>query len=102
MTTRTSSQNTNSRFCNHFLTILTILIRQGCGSSSKTTLIGRALNLGKKIKLYRQMLTFFLKPQIWLFQVVVLLTMAKKWTKVKSARAERAKLLFLSTKYANL
>ena len=102
MTTRTSSQNINSRYCNHFVTILTILIRQGCGSSSKTTLVGTALNLGEKIKLYRQVLTFFLKPQIWLFQVVVLLTTAKKWTKVKSTRAERAKLLFLSTKYANL
>ena len=27
---------------------------------------------------------------------------AKKWTKVKNARAGRAKLLFLPTKYANL
>ena len=35
-------------------------------------------------------------------QVVALLTTAKKWTKMKNARAERAKLLFLSTKYANL
>ena len=43
-----------------------------------------------------------LKPQIWLFHVVVLQTTAKKWTKVKNARAGRAKLLFLPTKYANL
>ena len=42
------------------------------------------------------------KPQIWLFHVVVLQTTAKKWTKVKNARVERAKLLFLPTKYANL
>ena len=34
--------------------------------------------------------------------VVVLLTTATKWTKVKNARAGRAKLLFLPTKYANL
>ena len=37
-----------------------------------------------------------------LFHVVVLLTTATKWTKVKNARAGRAKLLFLPTKYANL
>ena len=54
------------------------------------------------MKIYSQVLTFFIKPQIWLFHVVVLLTSAKKWTKVKNARAGRAKLLFLSTKYANL
>ena len=34
--------------------------------------------------------------------VVALLTTAKKWTKMKNARAERAKLLFLPTEYANL
>ena len=36
------------------------------------------------------------------FHVVALLTTAKKWTKVKNARAGRAKLLFLPTKYTNL
>ena len=54
------------------------------------------------MKVYPQALTLFIKPQIWLFHVVVLLTTAKKWTKVKNARAGRAKLLFLPTKYANL
>ena len=39
-----------------------------------------------------------MKPQIWLFHVVVLLTTAKKGTKMKNARAERAKLLFFLTK----
>ena len=66
------------------------------------TLVGTALNLGEKMKIYPQELTLVIKPQIWLFYVVVLLTTAKKWTKVKNARAERAKLLFLLTKYANL
>ena len=61
-----------------------------------------ALNLGEKMKNYPQVLTFFIKPQLCLFQVAVLLTTAKKWTKVKNARAGRAKLLFLPTKYANL
>ena len=42
------------------------------------------------------------KTSNFVFHVVVLLTTAKKWTKMKNARAERAKLLFLSTKYANL
>ena len=65
------------------------------------TLVGTALNLGEKIKIYPQGLTFFIKPQIWLFRVVFLLTTAKKWTKVKNARAGRAKLFFLPTKYAN-
>ena len=46
-------------------------------------------------------MTFVIKPQNWLFYVVVLQTTAQKWTKVKNARAGRAKLLFLPTKYAN-
>ena len=45
---------------------------------------------------------FFIKPQIRLFHVVVLVTTAKKWTKVKNARAERAKLFSFPTKYANV
>ena len=48
------------------------------------------------MKIYHQVLTFSITPQTWLFHVVVLLTTAKKQTKVKNARAERAKLLFLS------
>ena len=66
------------------------------------TLVRAALNLGEKMKIYPQVLTLFIKPQICLFHVVVLLTTAKKWTKVENARAGRAKLSFLSTKYANL
>ena len=66
------------------------------------TLVGTALNLEEKMKIYPQVLTFFMKPQIWLFHVVVLLTTAKKWTKVKNACVEGAKPLFLPTKYANL
>ena len=68
-------------------------------------LVGSAVKLGEKMKIYPQVLMFFIKPQIWLFHVVFfffLLTTAKKWTKAKSARARRAKLLFLRTKYANL
>ena len=53
------------------------------------------------MKIYPQVLTFFIKPQIYLFHVVALLKTAKKSTKVKNARAERAKLFFLPTKYAN-
>ena len=45
-------------------------------------LVGAALNLQEKMKIYSQVLTFFVKPQFWLFHVVVLLTTAKKWTKV--------------------
>ena len=66
------------------------------------TLVGMALNLGEKMKISLQVLTFFKKPQIWSFHVVLLLKMAKKWTKMKNARAGRANLLFLPTKYANL
>ena len=69
------------------------------------TVVITALNLGEQIKNYPQILTFFIKPQspqIWLFHVVVLQTTAKKSTKVKNARAGRAKLLFLPSKYTNL
>ena len=54
------------------------------------------------MKIYAQVLSFCITPQIWLFHVVVLQTTAKKWTKVKNARAGRAKLLFLLSEYANL
>ena len=58
------------------------------------TLVGTALNLGKKMKIYHQLLTSLINPQIRLFQVVLLLTTAKKWTQVKNARAGRAKHFF--------
>ena len=58
------------------------------------TLVEKALNLGMKMKNYPQVLPFVIKLQIWLFHVVVLQTTAQKWTKVKDARAGRAKLLF--------
>ena len=77
------------------MTISFFLMWQGCGSSSKMTLV---LTSGENKNL--QMLTFFIKRQICLF--VVLPTTAKKWTKVKNTRAGRAKLWFLPTKYANL
>ena len=54
------------------------------------------------MKIYPQVLTFFINPHIWPFHVVFLLTTEKKWTKVKNARAGRARLLFMPTKYANL
>ena len=58
------------------------------------TLVGTALNLREKMKIYRRVLMFFIKRQIWLFfYVVVLQTTAKKWTKVKNARAGLAKLM---------
>ena len=48
-------------------------------------------------------MTFSLPSPLSLLKLPnVLLTTAKKWTKVKNARAGRAKLLFLPTKYANL
>ena len=46
------------------------------------------------MKIYLQVLMSSIKPQIWFFHVVVLLTTAHKWTKMKNARAGRAKLLF--------
>ena len=56
-------------------------------------LVGTALNLGKKMKICSQVLMSYIKPEIWLFHVAVLQMTAKKWTKVKNARAGRAKLL---------
>ena len=41
------------------------------------TLVGTGLNLGEKMKIYPQLLTSFIKPQIWLFHVVVLQTTTK-------------------------
>ena len=48
-------------------------------------------------------MTFSLPSPLSLLKlpIVVLLTTATKWAKVKNARAGRAKLLFLPNKYAN-
>ena len=54
------------------------------------------LNLGENMKIYVQVLTSSIKSKIWLSHVLVLLTTAKKWTKIRNARAGRAKLLFLA------
>ena len=60
---RTSSQNINSGYFNRFVTISTFLNDKGVsGSSSKMTLVGTALNIGEKMKIYPQVLTFFIKP----------------------------------------
>ena len=97
---RDGNENVISHF-NRFVAISIFLIWQRCGSSSKMTLVGTALNLGKNMKIYHQVLTSLIKPQIWLFHVVLLLTTAKKWTQVKNARAGRARLFFWLIKYAN-
>ena len=52
--------------------------------------------------IYLQVLMLSINPHIWQFHVVALQMTAKKWTKMKNAHAEHAKLLFLPTKYANL
>ena len=67
--------------------------------SSRMTLVGTAINLGEKMKIHPEVPTSLIKPQIWLFHVVVLHTTVKKWTNTKHTRAGRAKLLFLSTGY---
>ena len=48
------------------------------------TLVRTALNLEEKMKSYLQAMTFFIKPQIWIFNDVVLQATARKWTKVKT------------------
>ena len=93
--TKTSSKNINSRYCNHFETIPSFVIRQKCSSPWGMKSLWTALNLGKKMKIYLHVLTSSIKPQTWQFHVVLSQTTAKKWTKMKNARAERAKLLFL-------
>ena len=35
------------------------------------TVVGTALNLGGRLKIYPQVLTSLIKPQIWVFHVVV-------------------------------
>ena len=61
------------------------------------------------MRIYPQVLTFFIKPQIWLFHVVILLTMAKKWTKqsVQSycfcpLKAMLHEAIFLATRNATM
>ena len=57
------------------------------------TLVGMALHLGEKMKIYPQVATFVIKPQNWLFYVVVLLATAKKWTKVKNRTCRACKAI---------
>ena len=86
-------------FHNKGVVVPTELLRSVLGEQNVQA---KKVYLGEKVKIYLQVLTSSIKPHIWLFHVVVLLTTAKKWTKVKNARAGCAKLLFLPTKYANL
>ena len=41
-------------------------------ATATRTLVGTALNLGEEMKVYPQVLTLFIKPQIWPFHVVLL------------------------------
>ena len=66
------------------------------------TLVGRALNLGEKMKIYSQVLTFFIKPQIWLFYLDFFADDGKEMDKSEKRTCRPAKLLFLPTKYANV
>ena len=61
-----------------------------------------ALNLGEKNENLSPGADVLHNTSNLVFHVVALLTTAKKWTKMKNARAGRAKLLLLPTKYANL
>ena len=72
-----------------------------CGNSSKMTPVGTALHFRRENENLSSSADVLHKPKTWLFHVVVLLTTATKWTKVKNARAGRAKLLFSPIKYAN-
>ena len=54
------------------------------------------------MKIYLQVLMSSIKPQISFFYVVVLLMTANIWTKMKNARAGRAKLLFLQIYFFTL
>ena len=58
---------------------------------SQTQFGGETENLSSSADV---LLTSYIKLQIWLFHAVVLLTTAKKWTKMKNARAERVNLSF--------
>ena len=64
--------------------------------------VGTVLNLGEKLKIYPQSADVFINLATNISRCIVLLTMAKKWRKVKNAGAGCAKLLFLpsGTKYA--
>ena len=53
---------------------------------------------GKKIKMFRQVLTSSTQPRIWSFHVVIRKRKAKKCTKMQNARAGREELLFLLIK----
>ena len=57
-------------------------------------------HLGKKMKIYPEVLTSFIKPQFFSISRCCFADDGKEMD--KSARAERAKLLFLPNKYANV
>ena len=70
-------------------------MRQGSDSSSKMALVGTALNFGEKMKIYRRVMKFLIKTSNLFISRCCFADGGKKWTKVKNARAGRAKLLFL-------
>ena len=58
------------------------------------------LKVRKKIQIRCLVFTFSVKLENWSFHVADLPKTSKKCTKMKTARAERAKLLFLLIKHA--
>ena len=66
------------------------------------TLLVTALNLGGENENLSCSVDVLHKTSNLAFLRCRLETTTKKWTKLKNARAGRAKLLFLPTKYANL
>ena len=57
------------------------------------TLVGTALNLGEKINIYPKVLTFFIKPQIWLFRVVFFADDGKEMDKSEKCTCRACKAI---------
>ena len=60
------------------------------------TLVGTALNLGEKMKIYPQVLTFFIKPEIWLFHVVFFADDGKEMDKSEKRTCRACKAILLA------
>ena len=56
-------------------------------------LVGAELNLGERMQTYPQVLTFVIKPQIWLFHVAVLQTAGTEMDKSEKRTCRACKAI---------
>ena len=98
---KTSLKIASSSFSIYFAIMSVCLTFESQRNYAGTEFWGAVSTLEKNIQIWTWVFTFSVKLEKWSFHVTDLPRTWKKCTELKKAREGRAKLLFLSIKYAN-